>query len=126
MITFFCMNIGKLIKDNLDKKNMSQADLAHKISVTPAQISRIISGERGASIETLVLIADVLGISRDTMLKIASGMSPSKESLSDEWVEEMSHKISLLPPSSRGVVSKLLDALLEESQPQTKTIKSKA
>jgi len=120
------MNIGKLIKDNLDKKNMSQADLAHKISVTPAQISRIISGERGASIETLVLIADVLGISRDTMLKIASGMSPSKESLSDEWVEEMSHKISLLPPSSRGVISKLLDALLEESQPQTKTIKSKA
>lgn len=112
------MNTGQLIRDALAKRKMSQVDLAQKINVTPAQVSRIISGERGASIETLLLIADALGIERDLMLRVVSGLPINKGlNETDQWVEDMSHKIKLLEHGKRGMAEKLLNALLEEDNP---------
>ena len=92
----FQMNIGKLIKTALNTKKMSQVDLAQRINVTPAQISRIISGERGTSIETLILIADALGIQRDFILKVASGLNTDEQSEGDDLVEILNQKINML------------------------------
>ena len=122
------MNIGKLIKTALNTKKMSQVDLAQRINVTPAQISRIISGERGTSIETLILIADALGIQRDFILKVASGLNTDEQSEGDDLVEILNQKINMLTPGTRAIADRLLDALLEEDKPKAvnvgKTVKS--
>ena len=124
----FQMNIGKLIKTALNTKKMSQVDLAQRINVTPAQISRIISGERGTSIETLILIADALGIQRDFILKVASGLNTDEQSEGDDLVEILNQKINMLTPGTRAIADRLLDALLEEDKPKAvnvgKTVKS--
>lgn len=97
------MKLGEFIKDVLDRKKISQVDLAQRINLTPAQVSRIISGERGTSIETLVLIADALGVERDLMLKIASG-SLFKNTDVNKEVEEINHKINLLTPQRLSAI----------------------
>lgn len=118
MVILCLMNTGQLIRDALAKRKMSQVDLAQKINVTPAQVSRIISGERGASIDTLLLIADALGIERDLLLKVVSGLPINKGvNETDQWVEEMNHKITLFTPGMRPMAEKLLNALLEEDKP---------
>ena len=110
------MKLGDFIKDVLDKKKISQVDLAQRINLTPAQVSRIISGERGTSIETLVLISDALGVKRDLMLKIASG-SQHKNIDANEEIEEINHKINLLTPQRLAAIEVIIDAFLREDNP---------
>ena len=110
------MKLGEFIKDVLDRKKISQVDLAQRINLTPAQVSRIISGERGTSIETLVLIADALGVERDLMLKIASG-SLFKNTDVNKEVEEINHKINLLTPQRLAAIEVIIDAFLREDNP---------
>ena len=85
------MTVGSLVKQALQKRGLSQVDLSERANVSPAQISRIVNDERGASLDTLLAIADALGIRRDEMLRAAAGLSQHKENV-DDWVEEMNHK----------------------------------
>ena len=46
------------VKQRLKELGMTQETLADKLSVTPSQISRLISGERGTTLENLLALAD--------------------------------------------------------------------
>lgn len=118
MVTLLSMNVGELIKSALNKKSLSQSELADRVNMTPAQISRIISGERGTSIENLISIADALTINRDLILRAAAGLSTEKKK--DEWIEEMNYKISLIPPSARKMAEKLLETFIDETRDKKK------
>jgi len=106
------MTLGQFIKDVLETKKISQVDLAQRVNLTPAQISRIISGERGTSIDTLILIADALNIERDILLKVASGSLPQKSDI-DQETEELNHLVDMLTPDKRKLARSILNALLE-------------
>ena len=54
--------IGDLIRYYREKADMSQAELARKAEISQIQVSRIESNERGASIETLSAIANILAV----------------------------------------------------------------
>lgn len=125
MVTLFSMTIGELVKQALKKRGLSQIELSQRANVSPAQISRIVNDERGASLDTLLLIADTLGIRRDHILRAAAGL-PDLQENSDAWVEEMNHKIKLVPAGARSIAEKMLDALIEEPQPQAKPKKARA
>jgi transcriptional regulator with XRE-family HTH domain len=128
MITFMDMNakLGELIRNRLIEINMSQTELADGVGMTSSQISRIISGERGTTIENLMAIADTLVIDRELILRVAANLQTKNEQ--EEWVEKMNHKMQLLPPAARKMAEKLLDALLAEEKPAVaeKKVKSKA
>lgn len=62
------MNIGARIKPMLEKRGMTQRDLAHKIGVTEVSISRYISGERMPKANIVVYIADALNTTTDYLL----------------------------------------------------------
>jgi len=62
------LKIGELIRERLKAKNINQVQLADMVDLTPPQISRIISGERGTSLENLIAIADALQIERGHFL----------------------------------------------------------
>lgn len=125
MVTLFPMTVGELVKQALKKRGLSQSELSERSNVSPAQISRIVNDERGASLDTLLSIADALGIRRDDMLRAAAGLPAYKEN-EDEWVDEMNHKIKLIPASSRSIAEKMLDALIVEPSPAPKAKKAKA
>ena len=50
------------IKEVLEKKNISQQWLANKAEITYASINMYVNGKREPSLETLVKIAEALGV----------------------------------------------------------------
>lgn len=62
-------NIGKRIKLERNKAELTQADLAEKANITTAFIGQIERGETKLSLETLVNICNVLDISIDYILR---------------------------------------------------------
>lgn len=61
-------SIGKKIKDKRQQKNISQEKLAELVDVTPSYISNIESGNRIASLPTMLEIVKVLDLSLDYLL----------------------------------------------------------
>ena len=60
--------IGRHIKEIRSAKGLTQADLAEKIDVSTPHISRIESGAKRPSLETLIKTATVLGTTIDVLL----------------------------------------------------------
>lgn len=117
-----------LIKKRLKELRMSQVDFADRLSMTSSQISRIISGDRGTTLENLIAIADVLQIEHTYFLLVAAGKNPDPNT--DEWVEEQDHKLRMISLKNRDIAGKLIDTLVqgEESEikpkPKAKTAKA--
>jgi len=119
----------ELIRQRMLELDISQGEMAERISMTPSQVSRIISGDRGTTLENLIVIADVLKIDRRYFLAVAAGLPP--ESDKDPWVEDISHKLKLLPPSLRDIADRFIDSMIKseeatarKSKPNPKTAKS--
>ncbi len=56
----------------LEKNGFSQRAMADRINTTETTISRYVSGDRTPNIETAVEIAQVLGVSVDTLLGVTA------------------------------------------------------
>ena len=70
---------GSWLQKELAERRISQTELAHAIRVTPAQVSRIISGERSASNDTLNKIAQVLKLPPELVYQEAGHLPPKTE-----------------------------------------------
>lgn len=57
------MSMGKIIRDLMKESNMTQKELATKINVTEASMSRYLKDERIPRIDVLVNIARVFNVS---------------------------------------------------------------
>ncbi len=62
--------LGKRIQEVLQKNNMTQKELAKRVCLTEAGVSRYISGEREPNPETLANIATALHTTSDFLLGI--------------------------------------------------------
>ena len=60
--------LGKRIQQRRSELKISQLKFAELIDTSPAFVSRLEHGEKGPSLETLVLIANVLDTPVDTLL----------------------------------------------------------
>jgi transcriptional regulator with XRE-family HTH domain len=79
------MTFGEYIKNLRIEKGWSQRELASKIGITSAVISRLESSERKKpSLTTLNAIAQNLGISQFELLKRAGYMNDPKQNVVDE------------------------------------------
>jgi transcriptional regulator with XRE-family HTH domain len=75
------------LQDILTQKGITQAELAKRSSITPAQISRLVSGARGPGKETCLSLARALNIPPETILRVA-GFLPTDQTWTpskDEW-----------------------------------------
>jgi transcriptional regulator with XRE-family HTH domain len=126
MVTLITMNnrTRELIKKRMGDMNMSQVNLASRLTMTSSQVSRIISGDRGTTLENLLAIADVLQIERSYFLRVASGLNPEPDE--DPWVEEQTHMLKLIPPDMRGVAGRFIDSIAAGEDAKQKSRKPAA
>jgi len=87
---------GIWLLEELEKRGMSQADLSRSSGITTAQMSRIISGTRGAGKKTLTAIAHALRLPPDLVFEKAGILPPTTE-------------LTLLQRSIMGLVKNLPD-----------------
>lgn len=60
--------IGKRIKERRKKLHLSQEKLAEMVDKSTVFISNLENGKRGASVESVIMICDTLGLSLDELL----------------------------------------------------------
>ena len=59
--------VRRLIRTGLDQKRISQAALAARVGVHRSTINKILGGQKGATVNNLIAIADELGIPREKL-----------------------------------------------------------
>lgn len=54
--------IRQSIRQEMDRQNVTQAELARKLDVKPPSLSQVLSGKRGLMPESLMDVLDALGL----------------------------------------------------------------
>lgn len=105
----------QLIKARMKEENLGIRELARKIGVSHPTITDIVTYGNLPSFDTCNKLSKWLNISEEIGLR-KSGLLPLEPD-TDEWVEEMSDKITRLKdPTRREMAKKLLDALVEDEK----------
>ncbi len=91
-----CKSIGARIKYYRGKNHLSQEELAEKAELSNVYISYLERGQRIPSLDTLITIANILGVSADDLLSgsllVSSSLQEGREfdTLCDCSSEELS------------------------------------
>jgi len=111
-------NFSEWLRNEIDKRKISQSDLARMLQVTPAQVSRILSGERSTTAETLTEIAHILKISPITIFRRA-GLLPTIAN-GDEALNfsDWEYLLSQLPSEDQEELRQIAELKIERRQKQ--------
>lgn len=63
---------GELVRDELNTRHMSQAELARQIDVRPSLLNEVVKGKRSVNTELALLLEAALGIPADVWLNLQS------------------------------------------------------
>jgi transcriptional regulator with XRE-family HTH domain len=95
-------NFAEWLNNEMKTRNMNQVELAQKSGVTTAQISRILSGQRGAEGKTLVAIAKGLRLPAEQVFRKAGLLPPATKS--DEETERIIYETADLTEQEKQEV----------------------
>ena len=101
-------NIGEIIQDNLEMKNMNQSELGEKLGLSQKAISKYVTGKSLPSIETLEKICSILDVNITSCFNLNSinSLSPQNK---DE-IDVLKY-YRLLNRKNKSLVKDLLNAL---------------
>ncbi len=119
MLTFTClkiMNIAEWLKEELQKRGMSQADLSRKSGISAGHITKVLNGDRGLGEQALKGIAEAFHVPPELVFRKA-GLLP-QISENDEAKEELIFLFERLPDNEKRIILRQLQAtiLLLEQQ----------
>ena len=63
--------LGRGLERLREQRNLTQADLARLLNVSPSAVSQVEAGRRGLSLDTLVALSDRIGVGLDDLLSAA-------------------------------------------------------
>lgn len=100
-------NIGGTILSLLEKRGMSQRELAARLHIAPTTLNGYIKSSHEPDYKTLIKIADIFGVSTDILL----GHEPP------EQAEELrtAHDIMSLSAQQRELVRALIEAMKKQN-----------
>lgn len=102
-------NFGEWLKSEIKIRNISQKELADISGVTPAQISRAISGSRGLGTDTLLAIARALRVSPEEVFRRAGVLPPRPNQ--DEQDASILERTSRMTPAQKRAVLAFINSL---------------
>lgn len=105
---------GEWLVKQLQRKNMTQSQLAHAAGVSRGTISNIINGHKGVGKDLMIAIATELRLPIDEVSRAVQGLPAAY--INDPWVKEQTHKLNLLDDRNKDIAARLLDALLDQQQ----------
>jgi transcriptional regulator with XRE-family HTH domain len=100
---------GEWLKSEIKIRNISQKELADISGVTPAQISRAISGSRGLGTDTLLSIARALRVSPEEVFRRAGVLPPRPNQ--DEQDANILERTSRMTPAQKRAVLAFISSL---------------
>lgn len=92
---------------------LTQESLGERSKVTPQAINQIENGKRKPSFDTLIALAQGLGISLDSLVGLPTSKYPH-DILKDGDVTAMAEKVGRMPPELRAEVRDFVDFVWEK------------
>lgn len=89
---------GSWLRNEIKKSGKTQAEFSDLIGVEQPQLSRILNGTRGTTNQVLDRIAVVLGVSPESVFRMAGELRTTS---TDPFTEEAKLLFSQLPPDRR-------------------------
>lgn len=117
-------NFGAWLLEELDKRELSQSQLAKMAGLSRGTLSNIISGTRGRGQDSIERIARALKLPPEHVFSISIGKDPNEGD--DPWAEEMTHKLTLLSPGLRDMAERLINTMIEGEEAQDQRREKKA
>ncbi|MBD3305304.1 helix-turn-helix domain-containing protein [candidate division KSB3 bacterium] len=102
--------LAEWINQRLFERDWSQSELARRAGLTPAQISRILSGTRGPSMQSCRAISRAFGEPPENLFRLAGFLPPKPEE--EPKLRDVLYRITLLDDEGREELEKYLDYLL--------------
>lgn len=99
--------VGMRIKEARDAANLTQEQLAEKVNLSSSHMSVIERGVKAPRLETLVEIANALGVTADSLLVDVLDCSMAIST------SELSEQIKMLSPKVQVKILKVLRTLIE-------------
>jgi transcriptional regulator with XRE-family HTH domain len=96
---------------------MRPIELARKSKLSSAQISRILSGERGAEGKTIRAIAQALGVPPEEVFEAAGFLPKPQAPSQDGWIRRVNRKLQeITNEDDRYTIEGLIDILSPEKK----------
>ncbi len=102
--------LGKRIREERQKLNFTQEQLAEKINVSTTYIGFVERGERSLTLGKLTLLANVLGVSIDYLL--SDTITPSPSSNEKLWIQ----LLTSATPDEQALIIEMAKLILNHSQ----------
>lgn len=111
------------LRQELEKREWSQVDLSRKTGISNAQVTRILSGERGFGVEALVAISNALNISPITIIRKAGLLPPGPDDKIN--FEDWQYLLEKMTPEEREEFWRFGQMKIEMRQEKEKTARAK-
>jgi len=101
------MTFSDWLAKQMNRKNLSQSELARRIGVTRQAVNHLLSGATDEpSVDTLKKIAEVLQVDIVEVLRVAYDL-PISEQPETTWGMRWGKKVEKFPPEFRRIVEEL-------------------
>jgi len=116
------MRFADWLLAQLAKENWTQVKLAKESGLSKQAITNYVNG-RTPDKYAIERIAIAFRLKPEEVYRVAMGKPANPDA--DPWVDDMSHKLSLLSPGLRGVAERFINSMLEGEQTNQPKAKSK-
>lgn len=106
--------LADFVRKERTDRNWTQSDLADRMGKVRAVVNKIESGSNDPTLDTLQDLAKALNYPLASILDMLGYDVGLKDK--DKWVEEMNHKIRILPKALRPIAERMLSALHDDSE----------
>jgi len=111
------------LRQELEIREWSQVDLSRKTGISTAQITRIISGERGFGIEALASISNALEVSPITILRKAGLLPPGPDDKIN--IEDWKYMLEKMTDDERNEIWRIGQMKIEMRQEKEQAARAK-
>ncbi|MFA6925359.1 MAG: helix-turn-helix transcriptional regulator [Bacteroidales bacterium] len=109
------MSIGENIKILREEKGLTQQQIAELIGMHRSNYSKIESGQRELSVNSLNKIAKHFGITLDVLVNM-EGRVPKEVTIEDKAATEQMRLIQELEPEEKKMIFKMIDTFLTKKK----------
>jgi len=118
-------SFSEWLKTEMEKRDLSQSELARLAGVTRSAINGVVMGTRGPGVDLCNGIARAFHIPPEEVLR-AAGMLPAASSAHSQEKQELSYLFDQLPPEEQQEVLVLLRFKAQRTRKQTSRGKNPA
>lgn len=120
------MVFSEWLQEQLNMRGWDGAELARRSDVTRGQISRVLTGSRGAGPELCLAISKGLNLPREEVFRARGWLLREPENVfepdMDARVEKLARKLDKLPFFEREIALNAMEAMLESAHQYTEKI----